>query len=128
MVIAYRVEHPSDKNGVCRSSRLAKKEGKKTIYECVKLNKLSYRWNFSKNTMNTPSQEGYSLKRLEKCAFNSVQDMLYWIREDEIRILIKDYGYKVYELELSRAIKRQHQTFYREKHIVKTNDITNQFL
>ena len=60
------------------------------------------------------------------CAFKSINQMKYWIPKKWIKEMI-DYGFCVYELELSNYQEGEKQVCFKKKSIINKNDITNLF-
>ena len=74
----------------------------------------------------TPRSLGYAISPYEFCAYESMGEMVKWLKPGEIGILLES-GYRVLELHLEKFVEMGGQAFYFKESILEEIDISDLF-
>lgn len=118
-----RIEHPSCGVGMFRYSDLS--EERLEEYSCD-LEPINSRH----SDMPTPSEDSIDNDAIRKlgnwrCAYFDVSELNRWVRSSEIEVLVKKWGFRVYEISVKAPLVGNYQVVYGVKNIIKKVDITN---
>lgn len=118
-----RIEHPSCGVGIFRYVDLSKRRLKKYYRDLQPINSRHY-------DMPAPSGDSidsdaiHALKNW-RCAYFDVSELNRWVKSSEIEVLVKRWGFRVYEISVKAPLVGNYQVVYGVKNIIKKVDITN---
>lgn len=121
-----RIEH-SDGNGIFRNKRNRVSVCFNSRYPL--LVNLAIRHNAYDKGFPKPYQEGLCMYQNNKqwfCAFKSINQLKYWIRKEELALLIEK-KFKIYLLEVTEYQEGKKQVIFTKESIILKQNITEMF-